>query len=732
MIFVLADTDSGDTLVEDQGNIMVAASVAHMFPTVQYRLMAVALPALLLASQIGLSGFNCFSVEVFKAALSGTSQRCAGFSTLWLNLALPDLPDTSHGYKAGLKEGQQVSPWLREYAFGSRLGIYGFLLSERYLGMTFREASISIARHADLLIIAAHIDGAIVVNPSSDVLESTTTIVFAIAESSAACDTVAKNGSASVSSWLAQFQSNRNRGCFAEKQRGKIVCHHPPSTIDHVHLSSLGYALQSGGGATAGNETSETAAALQGISELVPREAANSPTRNATIRRSSMRSSKSILPVQSMAASFRKQNSSLSDVSLANIFEWEKAIPDRRSSHLSLNDRLSSHLSLNGIQPDNLLEDTLENMKRCKEVAKNGGHTVIVLTKDHDRYDEQTVWEQLEILILTASLDRETAPSVVVVHDRSCLISRAAFLASHADGPKGSILASNLVSFMVGDPMMAMVLQAAGVDSCGRLVTLGPSAPPPESSGAFASSEIALDEANLILMMMIEQHLQVWGRHALPVLFDMYVPRSVVLCPISDAGKKTSKKEEQKEFLEADKKMALVEARSHPRFAAGHVLPKPCISAVYSMAYYTPGVLELLEALINPAKYEQTSAPLSVVVGESLLFAVGRPYSELTAVLLESGAIPLGLLRAPSGASGAVFPYVVTAAPNESLIVSSCDSVYVLADIKDWTPPAGIEENEVETDQDSAPLPKTKGRPMSPLLFKPPSYISRVSPSWEE
>mmetsp|Transcript_17803 Transcript_17803/g.35176 ORF Transcript_17803/g.35176 Transcript_17803/m.35176 type:complete len:340 (+) Transcript_17803:1497-2516(+) len=244
---------------------------------------------------------------------------------------------------------------------------------------------------------------------------------------------------------------------------------------------------------------------------------------------------------------------------------------------------------------------------------------------------------------------------------------------------------------MVGDPMMAMVLQAAGVDSCGRLVTLGPSAPPPESSGAFASSEIALDEANLILMMMIEQHLQVWGRHALPVLFDMYVPRSVVLCPISDAGKKTSKKEEQKEFLEADKKMALVEARSHPRFAAGHVLPKPCISAVYSMAYYTPGVLELLEALANPAKYDQTTAPLSVSVSESLSFAIGRPYPELAAVLLESGAIPLGLLRAPTEASGAVLPYVVAALPNESsLIVGTHDSVYVLAHIENWAPPAKI------------------------------------------
>jgi len=62
------------------------------------------------------------------------------------------------------------------------------------------------------------------------------------------------------------------------------------------------------------------------------------------------------------------------------------------------------------------LEDTLENMKRCKEVAKNGGHTVIVLTKDHDRYDEQTVWEQLEILVRTfVNFNNKKLPSLDVI-----------------------------------------------------------------------------------------------------------------------------------------------------------------------------------------------------------------------------------------------------------------------------------------------------------------------------
>ena len=41
-----------------------------------------------------------------------------GFSSLWINLALPDLPDTSVGYNSGLKKGEAVSPWLNEFTVG--------------------------------------------------------------------------------------------------------------------------------------------------------------------------------------------------------------------------------------------------------------------------------------------------------------------------------------------------------------------------------------------------------------------------------------------------------------------------------------------------------------------------------------------------------------------------------------------------------------------------------------
>ena len=254
--------------------------------------------------------------------------------------------------------------------------------------------------------------------------------------------------------------------------------------------------------------------------------------------------------------------------------------------------------------------------------------------------------------------------------------------------------------FLVGDPMRLAVLQAAGVDVCASVVALSPSAPPQEigpSSGKplLARSETALDEANLLLVLALEQQFQsgawssrsmlggsgfgfgfgnsnsgkgsggrgsssssssnsgsgsdsksLWrrgssrsgGRRAsineaiaaattaaatdgndddeddndfgydakesnggsndgLHAIFDLYSPSALGLLGDSTmAGANSSA---------GDDAFAAYEPRAHRLFAAGRVIPKPCVAAMFSMAYYTPGILELLEALMNPSKYDQ-------------------------------------------------------------------------------------------------------------------------------
>lgn len=137
-----------------------------------------------------------------------------------------------------------------------------------------------------------------------------------------------------------------------------------------------------------------------------------------------------------------------------------------------------------------------------------------------------------------------------------------------------------------------------------------------------------------------------------------------------------------------DMSYAAREPRCHYRFAAGQVLPKPHIAAMFSMAYYTPGVLEMLESLVNPGKYDQTSLAWAVEVQPR---HVGKPYWDACRELFTSGAVPMGILRAPSedAEAGTPLPYVVAATPKAPLVLRRGDSVYALAD-REWAATHGV------------------------------------------
>ena len=127
-------------------------------------------------------------------------------------------------------------------------------------------------------------------------------------------------------------------------------------------------------------------------------------------------------------------------------------------------------------------------------------------------------------------------------------------------------------------------------------------------------------------------------------------------------------------MIEGDKDFSKKEARCHYRYAAGRVLPKPLIAGLYSMAYYTPGVLELIEALIDPSKTQQPCSAFLMSVPPSF---VGKPYADFAKVCMEKAAIPIGVLRSQKGP----LPYVLSCTPtNKKVEFQEGDGVYILAD----------------------------------------------------
>jgi hypothetical protein len=74
-------------------------------------------------------------------------------------------------------------------------------------------------------------------------------------------------------------------------------------------------------------------------------------------------------------------------------------------------------------------------------------------------------------------------------------------------------------------------------------------------------------------------------------------------------NKKTTTNIQANEVSRDDQEFAERSPRANCLFAAGFTIPKSFIAALYSMAYYTPGFMELVEALLNPSRYDQASIP---------------------------------------------------------------------------------------------------------------------------
>mmetsp|Transcript_22587 Transcript_22587/g.52364 ORF Transcript_22587/g.52364 Transcript_22587/m.52364 type:complete len:1354 (+) Transcript_22587:312-4373(+) len=137
--------------------------------------------------------------------------------------------------------------------------------------------------------------------------------------------------------------------------------------------------------------------------------------------------------------------------------------------------------------------------------------------------------------------------------------------------------------------------------------------------------------------------------------------------------------EEESGLSADDVHFSNVEPRGHHRFAAGRVLPMPYIAALYTQAYYTPGVLEMLEALVNPGKTKQVSVVWAMPIPKHY---VEKEYKKLAMKVIRDGGIPLGLLRSPdAGGYKAPLPYVLTLSPGHTDVkLHEHDMMYVIAD----------------------------------------------------
>lgn len=101
---------------------------------------------------------------------------------------------------------------------------------------------------------------------------------------------------------------------------------------------------------------------------------------------------------------------------------------------------------------------------------------------------------------------------------------------------------------------------------------------------------------------------------------------------------------------------------SSPRFAAGRIFVPSLFGSLFANSYTTPGIMELIEAMVMPGRREQVSFPYMLPALERIAVSwVGKTYGELVERLLTDGlgveinepgqtpmtatALPLGVYR---------------------------------------------------------------------------------------
>jgi hypothetical protein len=202
MTFIISDFFSSSPYSEDHNNVLLAAALQAYSPSAQYRLITIELRHLPICDHIGLEMFNCYAMDGMKAATLASALRCPGLPTLVMNMGLPDISRPE-------PYDPPISPWLDEYISGAELEPYGFLPAAKFVGTPYKNVALEIAKNADVVLLAAQINGQIVLNPGKFSVTAKT-VLFALAKDQEFLDPFALEGDASVRTWLPQFQANRD------------------------------------------------------------------------------------------------------------------------------------------------------------------------------------------------------------------------------------------------------------------------------------------------------------------------------------------------------------------------------------------------------------------------------------------------------------------------------------------------------------------------------------------
>eukprot|EP00854_Cymbomonas_tetramitiformis_P021739 gene21739-26148_t len=214
---------------EDQANSMLASVFLKYNPEMKMRLMLLRPASRQMALNLGVSLDRCVAINELKASIVARSCMCPGFSTFLTNLFRLEYDDDgckSENEKKSLippwsREGMDSAEWLKhpifqadwvdEFMHGSENDLYGVQLHPKFHGMNFCEVALRLVRDHAIFLLAAQVEGRLVIHPGRSAVLTAKTVVFVAAENLRATNAIQPPG----------FREGDWRKVFSEQRKSK-------------------------------------------------------------------------------------------------------------------------------------------------------------------------------------------------------------------------------------------------------------------------------------------------------------------------------------------------------------------------------------------------------------------------------------------------------------------------------------------------------------------------------
>lgn len=663
---VLPNVRSADPNQEDQDNILRALAMKRACPKINLRLMVMKPESKVRAVNVGIQDSRCFSIHELKSSLLCESCRCRGWSTLISNLISSDVGDDA---EQEMEEIVGKSPlWVQNYRYGFAMDFHGLSIHDRFVGRSFLEFAAE-CFECGVAPVAVQIEGKIILNPASTFKFTKGDVVFCVHPGGSHLNftTLANQ----TCDWRSEFVK---RQASARRSRRK-------GQGSGVYFEDVG--------------------CLRSLPEKNYHDQQRQ-TRQA-VHRSAVRTP--------------------NDVTLPQFALWA-----RKAGAKAIAGDINDKMNLPKDDAHMLQVEEIEELEELTEIiADKGQHVLLVLL-------ETGMWQHVEAFV--KSLRAEFLPVFQPIIVLTEILPPREVL-------KETAWTFHEVSFMLGRSTRIQDLYKAGMKQARTIVLLSGSGPPScewhmvDAVGVMTLVNIENEQlgTHTVVELLNEDSVRLLTRYPIhvpgadssdetdaveeiPKKFSHGARMTMKNSPRKTLARSDSFQRITKEFKNRKSITQVVahqgipwDGKSHshdqkepfntiPRFASGNIFTASCLGVLMARAYYTPGIIELVEAILLGDKKDQESFPFQIRIPSGF---AGKPYSRLIDKLLsgwpmsssssddrqskdEAGiansvaAIPLGIYRLHNNGNHSFDEYVhhVITNPPRHFIIEQTDLVFVI------------------------------------------------------